>query len=411
MRMLWLASCLALAACGSGKESNEMSADGQVDLADNPLLQVSPLSLQAPPFDRIATGHFLPAFEAGMRQQLDEIEAIATDPREPDFANTLEAMERSGAILARTRKIFFQLTELISDEALVAVQAEVAPRLAAHADAIYQNQALYTRVDRLHEQREVLALDPESLQLLGLTHRRFLRAGAHLTAEKQARLRTINADMAAAEVRFQDNLQREMQASAVFVDDAQALAGLDAAALSAAAEAARSAGHAEGYLLTLEAPSSQSVLALLDNADVRAVVFEASTNRGSNGNANDNQAIVAKLAQLRAEKASLLGYPSFAAYVLEEETAGTPEAVLGLLRELAPKIRLRAESDAASMEAWLAEQGIVEPLEPWDWAYRARQLRQAGSAINESELRAYFELERVVSAGVFGMARALYGIE
>ncbi|MCB1634085.1 MAG: M3 family metallopeptidase [Xanthomonadales bacterium] len=411
MRMLWLASCLALAACGSGKESNEMSADGQAELAGNPLLQASELSLQAPPFDRIATGHFRPAFEVGMREHLADIEAIANNPQAPDFTNTLEAMERSGATLERTRKIFFQLTELVSDDALLSVQTEVAPLLAAHNDAIYQNQALYARVDRLFQEREGLALDPESLQLLELTHRRFLRAGAHLSADKQARLRAINSELAGLEVRFQENLQKETEASAVYVDAAEALAGLDESSLAAAAEAARSAGHTNGFLLTLESPSSQSILAQLDNSGVRAVVFEAATNRGSNGNAYDNQATVSRLAQLRAEKAGVLGYASYAAYVLEEETAGTPEAVMSLLHQLAPKIRLRAEVDAAAMQAWMNEQGIEEALEPWDWSYRARQLRQAQSTVNEGELRTYFELNRVLADGVFGMARELYGIE
>lgn len=392
-----------------------MSADGSParasELTANPLLEPSPLLLQAPVFDRIRVEHFGPALSEGMRLQLAEVRAIADNPEPPSFDNTIEALERSGQLLSRSSKIFFNLTETLADEALMAVQAEYAPLLAAHADAIHLDAALFARVDALHERRAELGLSAEAEQLLQRYHSDFVRAGARLSDAEQALLRQINETLARLEVEYQEKLQQEERASAVVVDHARSLAGLDEAQLAAAEAAAAERGLGGGFLLTLEAPSSQSLLASLDHADVRQVLFEAATGRGNNANAYDTRGTVASLARLRAERAALLGFPNHAAYVLADEMAGTPEAVMQMLGEVRPRVRARAEAEAAAMRTWMAETGVEGELEPWDWAYRARQLRQARLAADEAELRNYFELERVLQEGVFGMARALYGIE
>lgn len=392
-----------------------MSADGSSasdsGLAANPLLEPSPLLLRAPVFDRIRVEHYGPALSEGMRLQLAEVRAIADNPEPASFDNTIEALERSGQLLSRSSKIFFNLTETMADEALTAVQAEYAPRLAAHADAIHLDAALFARIDALQQRRAELGLSAEAEQLLQRYHSDFVRAGARLSDSEQALLRQINETLARLEVEYQEKLQQEERASAIVVDQAQSLAGLDEAQLAAAAAAAAERGLGGGFLLTLEAPSSQSLLASLAHTDVRQVLFEAATGRGNNANGYDTRGIVARMAQLRAERAAMLGYGNHAAYVLADEMAGTPEAVMQMLADVRPRVRARAEAEAAAMRAWMAEAGIEGELEPWDWAYRARQLRQARLAADESELRNYFELERVLQEGVFGMARILYGIE
>lgn len=410
---------LILSACtDTPKDSENMAADSgntpsptsPEALSANPFMAPSSLYLLAPPFDQIRDEHYLPAFEKGMQLQNEQVRAIADRPESPTFDNTIEALERSGAVLFRVSKVFFNLTESTTSEALQAIQAELAPKLAQHADGIYLDGPLYARVKTLFDQRDTLDLDPESARLLERYHTMFVRAGAQLDAEAKARLRALNEEQSKLTTQFQDNLLKDSNASAVLVDGVEALAGLDQSAISAAAEAAKEMGHDSMYALTLQLPSSQGVLALLEERELRKLVFEASTNRGDNGNEFDNKAIVRRLAQLRAERAALLGYPDHASFVLEDQMAGTPEAVNTMLAELAPQILAKAKAEAAAMQAWIDDQGIELTLEPWDWAYYAEKLRKARFDLDESQIRPYFELNRVLEDGLFMMARELYGI-
>lgn len=377
---------------------------------ENPFFTASTLPLLAPQFDLIKDAHFLPAFERGMSEQGAEIRAIADNSEAPSFENTIVAMERSGAVLFRVSKVFFNLTESTTNDTIQAVQSDVAPKLAQHTDSIYLDAPLFARVQTIYENRETLGLDAESQRLLDRYYSRFVRSGAQLGEEDKAKLRLLNEEQSTLTTRFQENLLKDTNGSAVLVDSPEELAGLSESAISAAAKAAEDLGHAGKYALTLQLPSSQGVMSSLENRNVRRRVFEASINRGNNDNDFDNKAIVSRLAQLRAERALLMGYNNHAAYVLADQMAGTPEAVDKMLGELAPQIRVNAELEAADMQDLIDQQGLDLQLEPWDWAYYAEKLRKARYDLDESEIRPYFELERVLTDGLFFAMKEIYGI-
>ena len=381
------------------------------DSIANPFFAPSELPLLAPDFTKIKDEHYLPAFENGMQEQAAQMRAIADNGEAPTFDNTIVAMERSGEVLFRVSKVFFNLTESTTNEAMQAVQAEVAPKLAKHNDSIYLDPALFARVKALYDQREALNLDPESSQLLERYFQRFVRSGAELSEADKVKLRALNEEQSTLTTQFQENLLKDTNASAVVVDSAEELAGLDPSAISAAAKAAEDLGHPGKFALTLQLPSSQGVISSLDNREIRKRVFLASINRGNNDNEFDNKGIVRRLAQLRAERASLLGYDNHAAFTLADQMAGSPEAVDKMLSELAPQIRANAEREAADMQAMIAADGANLQLQPWDWAYYAEKLRKQRYDLDESEIRPYFELERVLHDGLFFAMREIYGIE
>ncbi|CAM3018599.1 M3 family metallopeptidase [Saccharomonospora xinjiangensis] len=378
--------------------------------ADNPLLTASDLPYEFPPFDRISGEHFLPAFEAGMAEQSAEVEAIATNPEPPTFDNTIVALERSGELLDRVSEVFFNLNASHTDDTLRAVHAEIAPKLSAHSDAIHLNPALFARVERLYEERDSLGLDEESAWLLRRYHLDFVRAGAALPEADQARLRELNTELSSLATRFQDNLLADTNDLAVLVKDREELAGLPEATIAAAAEAAAARGEDGGYLLTLALPTRQPLLASLENRALRERVFRAATARGNRGNEHDNKAVLVRIARLRAERAALLGYPHHAAYVIEDETAGTAEAATELLHRLAPVAVANARAEAAELAEEIARSGADHALAPWDWTFYAERVRKRRFDIDEAELRPYFELDRVLRDGVFHAATMLYGL-
>jgi peptidyl-dipeptidase Dcp len=402
------ATCMLCACAGTGPAAPDAVAPLP---AGNPLLTPSTLPYEYPPFDRIEDAHFLPAFEAGMAEQLHEAAGIAANPEPPSFDNTIVALERSGRLLTRVSAVFFNLAASDTNETLQQVQAEIAPRLAAHRDAMLLDPRLFARVDALHARRDALALDAESLRLLEQLHRDFVRAGARLSEASKERMKAINAELSALTTRFQQNLLKDSNASAVVVDDVAELDGLSADAISAAAEAAKGRGLDGKYLLTLQLPTMQPVLAELRNRALRERVYAASIRRGSNGNELDNKDVLLKIVALRAERAALLGYPDHASYVLEERTARTKQAVDEMLGRLAPAAVANARAEAAALQALIDAQGGGFRLEPWDWAYYAEQLRKQRYAFDESELRPYLEMERVLRDGVFYMAQRLYGLQ
>ena len=419
MRPLLAAALTAalLTACQQPASEDAMPAadatpvSAPADSIANPFFAPSELPLLAPDFTKIKDEHYLPAFENGMQEQAAQMRAIADNGEAPTFDNTIVAMERSGEVLFRVSKVFFNLTESTTNEAMQAVQAEVAPKLAKHNDSIYLDPALFARVKALYDQREALNLDPESSQLLERYFQRFVRSGAELSEADKVKLRALNEEQSTLTTQFQENLLKDTNASAVVVDSAEELAGLDPSAISAAAKAAEDLGHPGKFALTLQLPSSQGVISSLDNREIRKRVFLASINRGNNDNEFDNKGIVRRLAQLRAERASLLGYDNHAAFTLADQMAGSPEAVDKMLSELAPQIRANAEREAADMQAMIAADGADLQLQPWDWAYYAEKLRKQRYDLDESEIRPYFELERVLHDGLFFAMREIYGIE
>ncbi|WP_298326957.1 M3 family metallopeptidase [Haloactinopolyspora sp.] len=374
-------------------------------MADNPFFSASDLPYQLPPFDLIEVGHYRPAFERGMSEQRDEVEAIATDPEPPTFENTVVALERSGRTLQRVAAVFFNQASSDTNEALQAIQEEVSPKLAAHSDAIHLDPRLFERITTL--MADTSDLDAESRRLLERLHMQFVRAGAALGAEQQARLREINEELSALSTRFQNNLLADTNESAVVVDDVSELDGLSDDAIAAAAQAARDRGLDGKYVLTLVLPSGQPALASLTDRSVRERLYHASINRGANGNAYDNSATVQQMVTLRAERAALLGYGNHAEYVLADSTAGSPAAVHEMLDPLVPTAVANAYAEAARLQDVIGDEF---ELQPWDWAYFSEKVRRASYDIDGAELRPYFELERVVRDGVFFAAGLLYGL-
>jgi peptidyl-dipeptidase Dcp len=379
------------------------------DQGANPFFSPSPLPYQTPPFDRIRDEHFLPAFEAGMQQHLAEVRAIADQKEPATFANTIEALERSGALLSRTSRVFFNLIGTDKNPARQEIQTKVAPLLAAHQDAIYLDAALFARIQAIYDGRADLS-GPETVRLVERYHSNFVRNGALLGAEAQQRLREINEQSSKLVTQFQDRLLADTNALAVVVDSEDELRGLDDSGISAAADAAKAAGHEGKFLLTLQLPSSQGVLSSLAHRPTRQRVYEASLARCSRGNEHDTQDLVLQLAALRAERARLLGFPDHATYVLADQMAGTPAAVQKMLASMTPAIVKKANAEAVELQAWLDKTEPGAQLAPWDWSYVAEQVRKERYAFDEAEVKQYFELESVLQNGLFFMARQLYGI-
>ncbi|MEI9941070.1 MAG: M3 family metallopeptidase [Pseudomonadota bacterium] len=382
--------------------------------AANVFLQPSTLPYEMPPFDKITDQSYRPAFEAGMAEQRSQIAAIANDVAAPSFENTIAPLERSGRILYRVSNVFFNLQGANTNPELDAIARDVAPKLSEHQDAIYLDAKLFARVKALYDGREALHLDPESAQLLARTHLQFVRAGANCSDADKARLRQINAQLSSLTTQFQQNVRQATQSGAVVVDTAAELDGFSAVQIGAAAAAAEARKLTGKWLIPLQNTTIQPPLAQLKNRALRERIYRASIAR-ANGGASDNTALILQIVRLRGERAKLLGYPDYAAYVLEDETAGTTSAVNKLLGDLAPPAVAKAKREAAELQALIDRRAKAQhtpsfKLEAWDWAFYAEQLRQARYAYDESQVKPYFELNRVLTDGVFYAATQFYGI-
>ena len=378
--------------------------------AKNPLLTQSPLPFRAPPFDSIHDADYQPAIEEGMKRQLAEIAAIADSPEPPTFANTIEAMERSGELLTRASKIFFNMDQSNTNEAIQKTKGELAPKLAAHTDTIYLNPKLYARVKSLYERRETLGLDAEAKYLVERYHRSFLRAGATLSDADKAELTRLNEEEAALTTQFTDRLLADSNASAVVVSDRSQLAGLSDGDLAAAAEAAKEKKLDGQWLLPLQNTTQQPPLGSLTNRSLRQKLLDASMTRGTHGNENDTRALAVRLAQLRARKAKLLGFPTYAAYMLDDQMAKTPDNAEKLMTDLVPAAtaRARREADAIQKQIDAAKGGFR--LSAADWDLYAGKVRKIEYDLDESKVRPYFDLDRVERDGAFFAANKLYGV-
>ncbi|HEY7922784.1 MAG TPA: M3 family metallopeptidase, partial [Vicinamibacteria bacterium] len=353
---------------------------------------------------------FAPAFEQGMAEQRKEIAAIAGNPEAPSFENTIVAMERAGSLLSRTSRVFFGLNGSNTSPEMQKLQREIAPKLAAHSDAITLDPVLFARVSALYDKRDSLGLDPESKRLLWRYHKDFVRAGAKLGDADKEKLKALNAELATLGATFNQNVLKEVDASAVLVDTRGELAGLSEAQIQAAADAAKAAGQEGKFLLRLTNTTGQPPLASLESRALRERLMKASLARGSRGGEFDNRATASAIAKRRAERALLLGYPNHAAYQLDEQTAGSVAAVNKLLAQLGPPAVANARSEAAAMQKLASGDGSAFELASWDWAYYAEKVRQARYAFDESQLRPYYELDRVLKDGVFFAAGKLYGL-
>ena len=416
LRTLLLSSAIALALSACERTATEppmpntAATPADAALGENPLLVASTLPFQAPHFDRIQDAHYQPAIEEGMRQHLAEVRTIADNPEPATFANTIEALERSGALLTRAASVFFAMTSAHTNEALQAAEQALAPKLAEHADAIHLDPVLFARVKALYAQRAELGLTAEQAFLVERTHDNFVRAGAELDADKQAELRKLNSEESSLTTAFSNKLLAATKAGGVLVDDVAKLDGLDEATIAAAAEAAKADGKDGQWLLVLQNTTQQPVLASLKDRGLREQVLAASMARAEKGDANDTRATIQRLAELRARKAELLGYPSYAAYSIADQMAGTPEVALKLLTDTVPAATRRANAELAKIQAVVDAQGGGFTAGAADWDFHAEQVRKAEYDLDAEAIKPYFELDRVLKDGVFFAAEQLYGI-
>ncbi len=394
----------------------------------NPFFTPSALPYQLPPFESIREADYAPALVGGMAEQLEEIAGIAGAPAEPSYGNTVLALERSGQVLRRTLSVFHNQAAADTTPGVQALQAEFGPRLAEHEDAVHLDAALFARVRAVRDgglepadghghghgsgpghERELEPGDDAATaaRLVERYYLDFVRAGALLDDASKARLRELNAELARLAAEFERNLFEDTRARAVVLDSAEELEGLSADAVSAAAANATAHGLAGKYLLSLQLPSNQQLLASLARRAVRQRLYEASVGRGE----VLNRSLVVRVAQLRAARAALLGYGSHAAYVVADRTARTVDAVESMLRQLVAPAVAKARQELEALRAAFAEDGF-EPAEfaPWDWQYYAEKVRKAEYDVDAAALRPYFELERVLRDGVFYAAQQIYGL-
>ena len=373
---------------------------------NNPFYAPSTLPFQAPPFNKIKDSDYQPAIDAGMALQINEVEAIANNAAPPTFENTIVALERTGQLLTRAMAAFNCVTGANTNPALQKVQAYEAPRLAAQQDAIYLNSRLFARVKSIYEQRASLHLDPESLRLVEYDFQQFVKAGANLSDADKARLKKLNEEESTLENTFQNQLLAANKSGAFSTTDVKTLAGLSEAQIASAAQAAQ----AHGWRIPLQNTTQQPDLAFLTDRATRKAIFLNSWNRAERGDANDTRATIARLAQLRAEKAALLGFPNYAAWNLTDQMAKTPEAAKQFLDALVPASAARASGEAKDIQALIDAQQGGFTVEPWDWEFYSEQVRKAKYDLNQSEIKPYFELNNVLENGVFYAAHQLYGL-
>src|SRR5262252_258738 len=375
----------------------------------NPFYAASTLPLQAPPFDKIKDSDYQPALEAGMAQQREEVRAIADNPAAATFENTLVALEKSGQLFNRVMLVFNGVTGAHRSPELEKVQEIEAPKLAAHKDAIFLDSKLFHRVETIYKQRESLRLDPESLRLVEYYYKEFVHAGANLSDADKAELKKLNEEESTLSAAFSTKLLAATKAGAFVTTDKNALAGLSDSRLKGAAQAAQDR-KVDGYVIPLQNTTQQPDLASLSQRPTRQAIFENSWTRAERGDANDTRDIVARMVQLRAQKAKLLGFPNFAAWKLQDQMAKTPQAAIKFMDALVPGATSRAAAEGKDIQALIDAQKGGFTLQPWDWDFYAQQVRKAKYDLDEDQIKPYFELNRVLEDGVFYAANQLYGL-
>lgn len=403
-----IGAALALSACSDNKKEETTqvqapAAEQHAMTTSNVLLQKSPLQDQAPQFDKIKAADYEPAFAEGIKQHNAEIAAITNNSDAPSFDNTIVAMEKTGALLTRVSKTFFNLASVISDEQFQRIEADMAPKLSAHSDNIYLNPKLFARVEAVYNAKD--SLSAEDQRLVEHYYSQFVRAGAKLSEADKAKMRELNGQLSTLSTDFSQNILKSFKDDVILVQDKSQLAGLSDSDIDTLAAAAKAAGKT-GYLITLVNTTRQPLLGSLENRELRKTIWETSSKRAM----ASNGPVLVKMAQLRAEKAKLLGYDSWAAYVVADQMAKTPDAVFGILDDLAPKAVAKAKVEAADIQAEITKDGGDFQLQPWDWAYYAEKVRKAKYDLDESLTKPYFELNTVLNDGLFYAMGKLYGI-
>lgn len=363
-----------------------------------------------PPFEKIKTEHYLPAFKEGIKQQQAEFDAIADNTEAPTFENTIEALELSGVLLEKVSSVFFNLYSAETNDELAEIANEVSPLLSEHGDNLYLNDKIFARIKTLYLDKENLSLNDEQNRVLENYYKDFVRSGADLSAEDKVKLREINKELSMAELTFGQNLLAENNAYQRFVTDEAELAGLPESVKQAAAEAAKEAGQEGKWLFTTSKASFMPVLQYGENRQLRKDLLLAWANRGDNGNANDNKETIKKIMQLRIQRSNLLGFKTPAHFILEDKMAKTPEKVYEFLATVWQPAVNQAKKEAYDLQKLMDEAGKGEKLEAWDWWYYAEKLRKAKYDLDEEAIRPYFKMENV-RQGAFDLAGKLWGLQ
>ena len=400
----FLPLCLVVAAVVVG-------CDGQnkTQTSDNPLLAAYDTPFEVPPFDKIKNEHFRPAFEEALKQHNQEIDSIVNNSAEPTFDNTIVALENAGSLLGNVSRVFGNLNSANTNDSIQAIDKDLAPVFSAHRDEISLNEKLFARVKSVYDNRASLTLDAEDAKLLEETYKGFVRSGANLSAEDKEKLKKINSELSVLTTAFGQNLLAETNAYELVVEKEEDLAGLPEGLKAAAADDAKAKGKDGKWVFTLKNPSVMPFLQYADNRELRKQIWDAYQLRGNNGNDNDNKETLLKIANLRLEKAKLLGYPSHAAYVLEEAMAENPTNAYALLNKIWTPALAKAKTEAVDIQKEIEKEGGDFQVAPYDWRYYQEKIRKEKYALNEEEIKPYFSLA-AVREGAFETAKKLFGL-
>jgi peptidyl-dipeptidase Dcp len=390
-----------LISCSTGEQ--------KMKTEENPFFRPFGTPFETIAFEKIKNEHFMPAFLQGIKQHEAEIEMISGNTAAPDFENTIVALDRSGELLAKVSGVFYNLTSSNTNDELQAIAKEISPVLTNHYDNILLDAKLFQRIKVVYDQKDKLSLNPEQATLLDKTYRQFARGGANLPGDKQAQLREINKELSMLSLQFGDNVLAETNAFKLVIDNKDDLAGLPQSVVDAAAEAASADSLAGKWLITLDYPSRVPFLTFSAKRELRERVLKAYINRGDNNNTNDNKYIAARIASLRVQKANLMGYATYADYVLEENMAKTPATVYTFLDKVWTAALPVAKKELSELQALADKENAGFKLEAWDWWYYAEKLRKLKYDLDEEALKPYFSLENV-RQGMFDVATRLYGI-
>ncbi len=396
---------LSLASCNQKTQVKETMGN-----TENPFMQVSTLPYHAPDFTKIKNEDFAPALDEGIKQHLAEIEQIANNPEEPTFENTLVALEKGGELLNRTLLVFEMLAGANTNDVLQNLQEEYAPKLAGLHDAVTLNDNLFERIKTLYQKKDELNLDNESARLLKYYYDEFTQSGANLPAEAKEKLKKLNEEEASLSAKFTNQLLAGTKGGALVVDNAEALKGLPEGIIKSAAQNAIDAGYEGKYLISLQNTTQQPLLQSMENRDIRAKLFEASWTRTEKSDANDTRQAIIRIAEIRAEKAALLGFPNYAAWSLQDQMAKTPEAVHAFLGKLIEPATANAKREAQDLQKMIDKEKGGFQVQPYDWNLYAEKLRKERYDLDEEQIKPYFELFNVLENGVFYAANQLYGL-
>lgn len=426
--VLAMSVVLALGACSKQPETTtsqapesaaEQVASGAEHMADNPFFETYQTPFQVPPFNKIKDEHYMPAFEQGMKEHLAEIDAIVQNAEEPTFENTVEELERTGKLLSKVQRVFFNLAGSNTNETLQKIQREISPVLTSHYDKVTLNDALFKRIEAVYQTRDTLELTPEKRKFLEDTRKQFVRSGALLNEEQKAQITEINAEISKLTTAYGQNLLAETNGFELILEESD-LDGLSDGVIQAAASAAKQkmekaeteadkAKYADKYVFTPHRSSMYPFLTESSRRDLREILYKSYVMRGDNNNENDNKAVAAKLAKLRAERAQVMGYDTHAHFILEERMVNTPEGVYDLLMQLWRPSLARAKAEVADMQAVVDAEGHDFKIAAWDWWQYAEKVRKAKYDLDEASLKPYLSLDNVLK-GVFETSNKLWGL-